>query len=114
MEDYPFLSAEQLLREELGTRTRIGAQVEAELNRKGPLYGLVLHKREIAAEALSKLIDVHPQNSHEITALQERVKSFVADCDWIRAQLLDGREADAQIKEIWGEEGHDDPGSEAD
>lgn len=108
MDDYegpdvaqPF-TADQLLRDALQARTRISAETLLDLSAKGPVFDLLQAKREAALKALDSLIDVNPLSTHEIIALQEQVKSFLADCEWIHARLELGREADAQIQEIWG------------
>lgn len=104
----PF-TAEQMLMEALGTQARLSAELQLALATKGgPLHDLVVVHKEAAMAALWGLVDVNPSAAHEITALQERVKHYLRDCEWVQGRLAEGAEADAQIKEIWGAVNHDD------
>lgn len=101
-------SAEAIFLEALQSRARMGADLTQALQRQGPLYDLILHKRAIALSALDRLIDLDPNVSGGIAECQVTIRSFIEDCDWIRTRLEAASEADQQILELRGEPPHDD------
>lgn len=103
----PF-TAEQMLMEALGMQARLSAELQLALAAKGgPLHDLVQEHRAAALTALRGLIQVNPDKPREVASLQETIKHYLRDCEWVQTRLADGAEADAQIKEIWGDR-HDD------
>lgn len=107
----PF-TAEQMLMEALGTQARLSAELQLALTQKGgPLADLVQMHKDSAIKAVWGLVNVGADRPHEIACLQERVRLYLRDCEWVQTRMADGAEADAQIKEIWGDN-HDDRGTE--
>lgn len=103
----PF-TAEQMLMEALGTQARLSAELQLALTTKGgPLFDLVQMHKMAAMTALYGLVRVAPDRPQEIAALQECIKLYLRDCEWVQTRFAEGAEADAQIKEIWGEREHD-------
>lgn len=107
-DESPF-SVEVALLETLQRRTGLSAQILIELQRKGPVYALIRKKMDAAMVALVALIEADPSDSAKIAAAQARFNSFAEDAAWVRGILEDGKEADKEILERWGEEdGGDD------
>lgn len=82
---------------------RIAADIEIDLQDKGPLYSYVLARREIAARALQDLVDVDPNQAATIAVLQTQVKEFINALSWIGARSAESERAEEAIKEEFGD-----------
>ena len=78
---------------------RLSAEIEVALegNSNGPLLYLLDKGRERCAEAIAKLIEVHPTDEKNITALQVEIACFRRICDWLFEAVTEGAEADTEL-----------------
>jgi hypothetical protein len=83
--------------EALNRRTALSTQVMADLKRHGAIWEMVMSKRARALDCLDALIDA-PLD--KVPFLQQEIMAFVRDCQWIHKMLEEGKEANAQLKEV--------------
>lgn len=83
--------------------TTAAANIEMELESRGPLYDYLLDARHGAVSALTALVTVDPRDSVEITRLQQQALRFSDICEHIRGTMEYAKEADKFINEEYGE-----------
>lgn len=90
-------------RRDLDKDTTRGAEVVIDLQEKGPLYRYGVLRRERAAKALEALVEIDPNNTAGIAALQVVVREYVAVCDFIDETLAAAQQADQIINQEFGD-----------
>ena len=85
--------------------TTAAANIEMELENRGPIYNLLMGARNDSVSALIDILATDPRDSVEISRLQQEAKSFSKMCDHIRGTMEYAKEADKFIKEEYGENG---------
>lgn len=85
---------------------RIAAEIEIDLQDRGPLYRYIAARRAQAIAALRQLVDVRPSDIEGITAAQASVREYLQATNFVHAGLSDGDTAEAIINEEFGNE-HD-------
>ena len=89
---------------------RVGADIEIDLQDKGPLFSYVQARRHEAAEALRILVSADPKDAVGIAVAQMTVMEYLRACDWIGKQIERADEAERIIKGEYqdGDERNDD------
>lgn len=86
---------------------RVAADIEIDLQDKGPLYLYVKERRAAAAAALQRLVDTDPRDATGIATTQAEVMEYLRACDWIHARIEAAEQAEEIIKEEYGDN-HDE------
>lgn len=94
-------------RHALARITRVAADIQLDLESKGPLALYVKARQQEAAEALRVLVDIDPSNAIGISQAQSTVKEFLRACEWIGGWMEQSEAADAAIKEEFGDDKED-------
>lgn len=91
-------------RHALARVTRVAADIQLDLESKGPLALYVKARQGEAAEALRVLVGIDPTNAVGVAQAQATVTEYLRVCDWIGGWMEQGEAADATIKEEFGDD----------
>ena len=78
---------------------RVAADIEIDLQEKGPLYLYVQARRDQARDALRALVSVDPKDAVSVVRMQTTVAEYLKVFDWIRGCMDEAENAEAIIKE---------------
>lgn len=93
---------EAAVRAALGRIAQATSEVVIDLQTKGALYQYLRSRREIAIGALAELASTDPEDTATIIALQAAIRPYFDGCEFIRASVSAGMEADETIEELYG------------
>lgn len=91
-------------RHALARITRVAADIQLDLETKGPLALYVKAREREAAEALRVLVGIEPTNAIGIAQAQATVNEYLRACEWIGGWMEQSEAADAAIKEEFGDD----------